>query len=104
MILATKAQKDAKKMPFHRDTMTKVWIIPSVLYNDERITQILHQLSKKVHSSIEIKPVDSSAIMPSHSGRVLLPCINIGNINRDVQAAVEKAKISKNKLSFFKMF
>ena len=95
---ADRLDKAVKEKPHQTGIETegdKEWVVPSVLYNDERITQILHQLSKRVDSNIVVKPLDSSAITSSHSGRVLLPCIAASRIGSDLQAAVEKAKIGK---------
>ena len=72
-----------------------MWIIPEVLFTDDRLTTPLNQLAQKVHPKLETKPVASSSITLSDKGNVVLPCIAASRIGSDLQAAYQRAALGK---------
>ena len=74
-------------------------VIPSELWNDQRVYQVL--LSVLAESSLPGLPVQvmnkpGSSIGPEDEGRVLVPVVAASRAHSDITAALGKAKLSES--------
>ena len=72
-----------------------LWIIPKVVYKDDRVTRLLHQLAERVDKELEIRALPSSSINYSHIGNIILPVIAASKASSDLEAAIQKATLSE---------
>ena len=73
------------------------WIVPSVLYEDERLAKMVNQLLNKMDTRLELSVLRSHEITSQHNGRVLIPVIGSAGVASNIQAALDKAHLGRYK-------